>query len=161
MRRSVTFTLAWLVAAGIATMAASRGVAIVADQVTDDRPPPFDAAAVQEALAAADSTTTSVPSSGSTSSSETTTSSSNPGTTTTTAETRTYNLVGGSAMLRFEPSGVTVVWANPNPGFSVEQEPEHGNGFKVEFESESHRSRVDGWWDGGPRERVRDEPDRD
>ena len=33
-------------------------------------------------------------------------------------------------------------------------EPEHGNGVKVEFESEAHESRVYGWWDGGPVERV-------
>jgi hypothetical protein len=61
--------------------------------------------------------------------------------------------------LRFSPSGVTVVWANPNPGFDVSQEPEQGNGVKVEFRSDTHRSRVDGWWDGGPQERIREEPD--
>jgi hypothetical protein len=74
-------------------------------------------------------------------------------------ETRTYNLVGGSVSLRFAPSGVTVVWANPNAGFDVSQEPEQLNGVKVEFRSETHRSRVDGWWDGGPQDRVREEPD--
>jgi len=68
-------------------------------------------------------------------------------------ETRTYQLVGGTVSLRFEPTGVTVVFANPNQGFEVEQEPE-GNGVRVELEGEDHRSRVTGWWDGGPRDVV-------
>lgn len=76
-------------------------------------------------------------------------------------ETRTYALVGGTVSLRFEPSGVTVAFANPAGGFDVEVEEEHGNGVRVEFESESHRSRVTGWWDGGPRDEVDDRPDRD
>lgn len=84
-----------------------------------------------------------------------------PSTATTTppASTRTYNLVGGSAALRFSPSGVTVEYATPKPGFQVEIEPEHGNGVKVEFRSSSHRSRVDGWWENGPVDRVREEPE--
>lgn len=73
------------------------------------------------------------------------------------AETRTYNLVGGSVALRFAPSGVTVVWATPAAGFEVEVEPEHGNGVRVEFESDDHRSRVTGWWDGGPLDEAREE----
>jgi hypothetical protein len=73
------------------------------------------------------------------------------------AEVRTYSLVGGSVALRFSSSGVSVDYATPNPGFSVDIEPEHGNGVKVEFESEEHESRVDGWWDGGPRDRVRED----
>lgn len=68
-------------------------------------------------------------------------------------ETRTYTLVGGTASLRFEPTGVTVVFANPAQGFDVEIEPEHGNGVRVEFESDDHESRLDGWWDGGPQDR--------
>ncbi len=73
------------------------------------------------------------------------------------AETRTYNLEGGTVSLRFTSSGVTVVFANPAAGFDVEVEPEHVNGVKVEFESETHRSRVDGWWEGGPVDRIREE----
>jgi hypothetical protein len=74
-------------------------------------------------------------------------------------ETRTYNLVGGSAALSFSPGGVSVVFATPEPGFEVDVEPQNGNGVRVEFESEDHRSRVDAWWEGGPQERVREEPD--
>jgi hypothetical protein len=75
------------------------------------------------------------------------------------AETRTYNLVGGTAALSFSPSGASVVFATPEPGFEVDVGSQDGNGVRVEFESEDHRSRVDGWWDGGPQERVREEPD--
>ncbi len=52
--------------------------------------------------------------------------------------------------LSFSPGGVDVVGATPNEGFTVDTEPEHGNGVKVEFESDGHESRVDAWWDGGP-----------
>jgi hypothetical protein len=74
-------------------------------------------------------------------------------------ETRTYNLVGGSAALSFSSAGASVVFATPEPGFEVDVEPQNGNGVRVEFESEGHRSRVDAWWDGGPQDRVREEPD--
>lgn len=76
-------------------------------------------------------------------------------------ETRTYQVVGGTVSLRFEPSGVSVVFANPAQGFEVEQEPEHGNGVRVEFEGEDHRSRVTGWWDGGPQDQVDEQTDDD
>ena len=74
------------------------------------------------------------------------------------AETRSYSLVGGSAALRFTPEGVTVLWATPNSGYTWHVEPED-NGVKVEFENESHESRVEGWWDGGPRDRVEEDSD--
>jgi hypothetical protein len=76
-------------------------------------------------------------------------------------ETRTYTLVGGTVALRFASTGVTVAYATPAAGFEVDVEPEHGNGVKVEFESTSHRSRVDGWWDNGPADRVREDEDQD
>jgi hypothetical protein len=57
---------------------------------------------------------------------------------------------GGVVTLSFSPAGVDVVGATPNEGFTVDSEPEHGNGVKVEFESDGHESRVDAWWDGGP-----------
>jgi len=67
---------------------------------------------------------------------------------------RTYNLVGGSATLRFEPGKVTVVWANPNPGFRAEIDDRDGGGVRVRFDGDSHRSQVEAWWDGGPQDRV-------
>jgi hypothetical protein len=92
----------------------------------------------------------------------TTTRPSGSGTTTTTAldavaETHTYTLIGGTTTLRFSPAGVSQVVSTPNPGFEVKTEPE-GGGLRVEFESDSHRSRIDAWWDDGPRVRPREDP---
>lgn len=73
------------------------------------------------------------------------------------ATTRTYTLVGGTATLRFSAEGVTVVVASPNAGYSVRVEPTHDTGVRVEFRSDSHRSRVEGWWDGGPQDEVEEQ----
>jgi hypothetical protein len=68
---------------------------------------------------------------------------------------RTYNLVGGSAALRFEPTGkVTVVWANPNQGYELEVDERDGGGVRIRFEGEDHRSQLEAWWDGAPRDRI-------
>lgn len=146
MRRSLTFTAAWVVAAGVATTAAWQGVGLVTNQVTDDRPPALAAAEVRDKLDDSSSTTTAPPGSTTTSTS-----------TVEPTVTRTYDVDGGSTALRFAPSGVTVLWSTPKPGFDVDVEPEHGNGYRVEFESDSHRSRVEGWWDGGPQDRTRED----
>lgn len=110
--------------------------------VTQTTPPPTSTDGSSPTTAASTPTTTSPP----------------PTTTTApTAETRTYSVQGGSVALRFASTGVTVVFANPAAGFDVSVEPENGNGVKVEFEGEGHKSIVEGWWDGGPRDRVREE----
>jgi hypothetical protein len=67
---------------------------------------------------------------------------------------RTYNLVGGSVALLFTPTGVSVQFATPKPGFEADINEEGRNGVRVEFESESHRSRVDGWWNAGAQDQV-------
>lgn len=193
MSKILAFVAAWFVAAAVALAVAWQGVAIVTDQVTEQRPAPLSAGEIKAAgkseaaspssmpassvptpspssvptQAAAPSTTVRPSSPTTTVRAEDRTPTSSvatvPSTTTTTASapassvTRTYTLVGGSASLKFSPSGVTVNWANPNPGFDVKVEPENGNGVKVEFESSSHRSRVDGWWADGPQDRVREE----
>lgn len=189
VHKAVTFAVAWLLAAGVAGAVAWQGVGIVTRQVTDDRPAPLSAAElrartdVEPASGSTTSTTSATSTSmppplaspttiapGATASppppqpAPTTTApgpTESPTTTSpSTAETRTYNLVGGSVSLRFTPEGVTVLWANPNAGFEVETEPEHTNGVQVSFESETHRSRVAGWWEDGPQDRVREEDDR-
>ena len=73
------------------------------------------------------------------------------------AETITFTLTGGTTAISFSASGVTVLWATPNPGFDVKIEPE-SPGWKVEFRSDTHRSRIDAWWNGGP---VTDIEERD
>lgn len=71
-------------------------------------------------------------------------------------ETRSYTLVGGSVTLRFTSAGVTIVAASPNAGFSVETESTHDTGVRVRFRSDAHESQVEGWWDAGPRDEVRE-----
>ena len=183
MKRTVALSALWVVVAVAAVTVAWQGVAVVGDQVTDERPAALAASDIEDRLAGATTTTSgtdtsttsstssapstsTVDSSTSTSPENTTTTAvrstpatsttSSPATTSAAGETRTYNLVGGTASLRFLPSGVEVVFANPAPGFTVEIEPEHVNGVKVEFESPTHESRVDGWWEGGPVDRVRE-----
>ena len=179
MRRAPLLVLGWLAAGAAAVAAASAGVAMVSDQVTESRPAPLNAAAVAEELASQTQGTTATTSTTGSAEAPTeapattdlaTNADSPPPTTVTTtapqppatapaAVVRTYTLVGGTATLRFSTAGVTVVTATPNAGFDVEVEPEHGNGVKVEFERDSHKSRVSGWWDGGPRDDVREEAD--
>jgi hypothetical protein len=144
VRRSLALGAVWLVAAALAAGVAWAGIGVVGDQVTDDRPAPLSADEVAQAAAA-----------GQAASSTTTTAPGGPTTTTAppadaSATARTYRMAGGVVTLRFSPAGVDVVGATPNEGFTVDTEPEHGNGVKVEFESDGQESRVDAWWDGGP-----------
>lgn len=77
------------------------------------------------------------------------------------AETRSYTLVGGSVVLRFEPGVVTVVSASPAQGFTQKIE---GNGtaeVEVEFRSATHRSEVKGKWENGPRDEVDEDAEDD
>lgn len=70
--------------------------------------------------------------------------------------TKTFSLTGGATAIKFSPSSTKVLWATPNPGYEVRIEPE-SEGVKVEFRSDDHRSRIDAWWDGGPRHEIREE----
>jgi hypothetical protein len=143
VRRTLALGAVWVAAAAVAAGVAWAGIGVVGDQVTDDRPAPLSADEVAQAVA-------------SQSASSTTTAPDGAPTTTTappvdaSATTRTYRMDGGVVTLSFTPAGVDVVGATPNEGFTVDTEPEHGNGVKVEFESDGHDSRVDAWWDGGP-----------
>lgn len=185
VRRTITYVAVWFAAGVGAVSLGTAAVSMVGNQVTGSRPSPLSADEVRAELSGdSGSTTTTVPGAvptstvppavtGSTTSPTPTapttttaapsgTGGTSPATTTTTRpapppETRTYSLVGGTATLRFTASGVTVVVANPNAGYSVEGESTHDNGVRVEFRSEDHRSRVEGWWDGGPRDEVREE----
>jgi hypothetical protein len=58
--------------------------------------------------------------------------------------------------LHFSPKGVTVVLARPAAGYAYSVEDEHGDGIRVEFRGERGRSRVDAWWEDGPRDQVSD-----
>jgi hypothetical protein len=181
VRKPIIYVAAWL-AAGVAAIAlATAGVSMVGNQVTGSRPSPLSADEVRSELAVEAATTTttladvtdsslppgatastsvaaptvpvtSPPGSGSPTPTTTATTQLGP-----TPETRTYTLVGGTATLRFTADGVTVWASTPNPGYSAVTEATHDNGIRVEFRSDAHRSRVEGWWDGGPRDEVREE----
>lgn len=189
MRRTVLYVASWF-AAGVGAVAlATVGVSMVGRQVTTtDRPPPLSADEVRSGLEAETATTTTVAADAATTttlpggSGATTTTvrgggagattttvspgSGGPATPPTTAAPapapvlRTYPLVGGTVTLSFSPSGVTPQTPTPNPGFTVEITPTHGNGVRVEFrnDADDRRSRVEGWWDGGPQDEV-DESD--
>jgi len=172
VRRTVLLGVAWLVGGALAVALAVAAVGRVGNEVTGSRPAPLSAEEVAQELASTTSTTppgtatsdtvatTAPPATTDTSLTtappDTAAAPPPPPTTAARGETRTYALVGGTATLRFEPSGVTVLAATPNPGFTVQAEAEHVNGVRVEFESEGHESQVTGWWDGGPRDEVRE-----
>ena len=175
MRRTVALVGLWFLAGAVAVGAASAGVGVVSRELTGrTHPAPMSADQVAAEVAAAATSSTTAPAGGA---SSTTTSVAPPTTTTTTTSrgattstttppvtsapapiTKSYQLNGGSATLRFSPGGVTVVAATPKPGYTAEVEAE-GSGVRVEFESEAHKSRLDAWWDGGPQVQVREDAD--
>lgn len=186
MRKTVPFLAAWFLAGLGAVALGSAGVSLVSRQVTDQRPAPLTPGQV-EALVREEATATTAPSTTTTTVTipppttvvPATTAPSGPGGGTVATSppptqaapppttqapppppaptTKTYDLVGGTVTVRFSASGVTVLAATPKAGFSVEVSSAHSNGKRVEFENDDHRSRVDAWWDGGPREEVREE----
>jgi hypothetical protein len=143
VRRTLALGAVWLAAAAAAAGVAWAGIGLVGDQVTDDRPAPLSADEVAQAVANQSATSTTTAPAGA--STTTTAPPVDPS-----ATTRTIQMEGGVVTLSFSPAGVDVVGATPNEGFTVDTEPEHGNGVKVEFESDGHESRVDAWWDAGP-----------
>lgn len=66
------------------------------------------------------------------------------------ARTRTFELRGGTATVRFGPESVQVLGAVPAAGYTVDVESED-RGTRVRFESADHRSRLHVWWQDGPR----------
>ena len=181
MRRTLAFIALWFAAGALAVAVATAGVAVVSDQLTGSRshPDPLSTEEVSAAVAA-DSTTTTLDGTTSTTTTtvvdpaDTTTSTTVGGTQGTTVPTtpppppttapappttKSYNLVGGTATLRFSASGVTVVAATPAAGYTVDIGESHDGGVRVEFESDSHQSRLDAWWAGGPQDEVREDAD--
>jgi hypothetical protein len=191
MRRVALYGIGWVAAAAVAVLLAWQGVGLVGRNVTDNHPRALTADEARQALGdgsaagsgppdTAPATTVLTgedPPAGSASTTSST--ASRPRPTATTAITgptppaptspstaagtvRTYNLVGGSTALRFDPSGtVTVVWANPNPGFRADIDNRDGGGVRVRFDGDSGRSQVEAWWDGGPQDRVEEQSSGD
>jgi hypothetical protein len=181
MRRTIGLVALWFAAGAAAATVAWLGVSTVSDQLagSGSHPDPLSAEEISAELAAeatSTSTTGTTLAGGAETTSTTSTLPAGASTTTTVAAppppppseapsaapvTRSYDLVGGRTTLRFSPTGVTVVVATPAAGFTAEIESSHDGGVRVEFESESHRSRVDAWWAGGPQDEVREEGEDD
>lgn len=185
MQRPGLAILGWVAATLVAVGVAHGGVSAVAGRVVDPLPPTLGLQSVAERTDATIEPSSPSPSPRPPTPSPTTTASAAPTsrpsaspsppppdpetsiepTPAPEGATRSYALVGGSATLRFQPGRVTVVAAEPAQGFRMEVE---GNGtaeLRVEFDSDAHRSRLRGWWEGGARDRidedVRDEDVRD
>ncbi len=74
------------------------------------------------------------------------------------AENRTFMVSGGTVELHFAPEGTTLVFATPNAGYQITRNgPADDNGWRVEFEGPAGKSRVEGWWAGGPQVRIDDD----
>jgi hypothetical protein len=147
----LTLGAAWAVAAAFAAVVAWQGVGLVGDQVTDERPPTRSAAEVEAELAGAATTSTSAPAA-------VVTEPTAPPTTGVPAPepvVRSYRVTGGTAAFAFTPAGVTVAYAAPDLGYQMRSEDSDG-GWRIEFEGPAGRSRIEGWWDGGPQDRVED-----
>ena len=72
---------------------------------------------------------------------------------------QTYRMVGGTTTISFTPTAVRMVSATPSPGYQLLRSgPGDNGGWRVEFEGDAGRSRVDAWWAGGPQHRVREDP---
>jgi hypothetical protein len=68
--------------------------------------------------------------------------------------TRTYRLDGGTTTIRFSPTAVTVLVSTPNSGYQYSTGSGDNGGVRVEFTSDTARSRIDAWWAGGPQTKV-------
>lgn len=164
MPRPLLAVLGWAAATAAAVAVAHMGVDAVAGRVVDPLPPSVDVTAGSADDPAAVPTDTAAPPSNPSAPDsaprEEATGSPAPSEAAAPAEVRSYALVGGTATLRFAPGRVTVVSAEPSPGFVMDVEGDGTAEVRVEFDSDGHRSRLRGSWDAGPRERV-DEDVRD
>jgi hypothetical protein len=173
VRRRTAMVALWALGTMFAAFVAWRGVAVVGDAVTGDRPDALSGDDVATALAAASASTastastgesTSAPSTGAPSGTSATTArprtpttnlpATAPPTTAPSGSIRNYNLVGGTATIRFTPTSVTVVLTRPRDGFSVRVEQQSPTSVEVRFESDDHESRLEAFWSGGPRDDI-------
>lgn len=180
MSRPVFAIVGWVAATAAAVAVAHAGVSAVAGRVVEPLPPAVGLGVTSPTAPTTEPSTeptpTPTPDVTSPSSPSATSSATDPAATPTSPgsavvptapppspaapdpEVRSYALVGGSATLRYEPGRVTVVAAEPAQGFSLEVEGDGTPEVTVEFESESHRSRLRGEWeDDGPEDRIEED----
>ena len=180
----------WAAVTLVATLVAWRGVTVVADEVTESRPSSLSDDEVAQGAGdtttstapAQTSSTTATTTSGSPAPPGPQPSApGNPATPAPTAapttsppatapppsppapssETRTFDLVGGTVVVQFHGNGtVGLVSSQPKPGFERELHDAGPEKIDVEFESETHKSRLVARWEAGsPRGDVQEEAD--
>jgi hypothetical protein len=71
---------------------------------------------------------------------------------------QTFDLIGGRTAIRFSPSEIVVLWMAPADGFVPSSHPDDG-GVEVMFSNGRHRSKLEAWWDDGPRFYTEEEED--
>lgn len=174
MRRPPLLVLMWVAATVAATGLAWAGVSLVADQVVQ----PVRPSTVSDVLAASPSPSPQVSASPTPTPSATSTPTPGPTATPSSPPTstpaegsddvdvpqpviRTHQLVGGRVTIEYRPDAVRIlVPAEPADGFRVEIDRDGPTELRVEFTSDTHRSRLESWWDGGARFEI-DEDERD
>lgn len=82
-----------------------------------------------------------------------------PPPTTTAAATTALTLAaqGGVVTIRYSATSVTVIAATPVAGRAAKVDQRGATAVRVEFEGGGHRSRIEAWWDNGPRQDVRED----
>ena len=126
--------LTWIVATAAATGLAWLGVRSVVGDVADPLPAP-------ELVAVSEPTPDPAPTGDPTAPAA--------------PESMTFTLSGGTATVRFSPTDVAVVSAVPVAGFETDVDSDDGR-TRVEFESDTHRSRLEVWWEGVPRHSIQE-----
>ena len=80
-----------------------------------------------------------------------------PPTTAAPAQTRSSELQGGTVGVRFENGGARLLYATPKSGYTVRIDKNGPPEVDVRFDSDTHKSRLRAWWDGGPQARAQEE----
>jgi hypothetical protein len=60
--------------------------------------------------------------------------------------------------VHFENGGARLLWATPKPGFRVDSSGSSDQ-VDVRFRSDDHESRLNAFWDNGPRSEVEERDD--
>ena len=70
-----------------------------------------------------------------------------------TTEDRTFTLEGGTVRVRYANGAAQFLWATVNDGFTEETKSTSPQ-VDVRFQSETHESRLNAWWQDGPQFKI-------
>ncbi len=71
---------------------------------------------------------------------------------------QTFDLVGGRTAVRFSSVEILVLWMAPADGYTADSHGEDG-GMEVEFRNGARRSKLEVWWEDGPRFKIEEGDD--